>query len=228
MLCQEDLKEDKDIMTKEKLILEFDKLQEKFGSASRNAVYGGGCEKNPDFCLVFINPTARNIATSKDWKGIRCQWLGTKPIWSFLTGAGLFDEKLNAQIQSMKPEHWTPEFCEEVYREVEKRRVYITNLAKCTQDDARQLPNSVFMKYRDLFFEEMKMICPKKIVLFGNQVASIVLGKKISVSQCRKQCEKLEIDGKRFDCFSLFYPVGNGRFNAPKAIEDLKFLKGEA
>ena len=110
---------------------------------------------------------------------------------------------------------------------MEKRKLYITNLAKCTQDDARVLPNSVFAAYRDLFYEEMKMVCPKKIVLFGNQVSSIVLGKNISVSQCRKKCEKLTLDGKEFDCYPVFYPVGNGRFNTPKAIEDLRFLQGK-
>lgn len=212
-------------MTKEDLIKAFDEMQGKFGSKFRNAVYGGGCEDKPELCLVFINPTARNIATSKDWKGIRRQWLGTKNIWSFLNQAGLFDEELNKQIQSMRPEHWTETFCEKVYAEVEKRKLYITNLAKCTQDDARVLPNTVFVQYRDLFYEEMKMIRPKKIILFGNQVSSIVLGKNISVSQCRRKCEKLVLDGKEFDCYSVFYPVGNGRFNAPKAIEDLKYLK---
>ena len=212
-------------MTKEELINAFDQMQDQYGSKSRNAVYGGGCEKKPEFCLVFINPTARNIATDKGWKGIRRQWLGTKNIWSFLTEAGLFDEKMNEKIQSMKPEQWTEDFCVEVYKEVEKRKLYITNLAKCTQDDARVLPNSVFAAYRDLFYEEMKMVCPKKIVLFGNQVSSIVLGKNISVSQCRKKCEKLMFDGKEFDCYPIFYPVGNGRFNAPKAIEDLRFLQ---
>lgn len=33
-------------MTNEELIKEFDKLQEKFGSATYNSVYGGGKEKN--------------------------------------------------------------------------------------------------------------------------------------------------------------------------------------
>jgi len=212
-------------MTKEELIKNFDLMQDEFGSKSRNAVYGGGCEQNPDFCLVFINPTARNVATAKDWKGIRCQWLGTKTIWAFLTEAKMFDEDLNAQIQAMRPEQWTEAFCQKVYQEVEKRKLYITNLAKCTQDDARPLPNSVFEKYRDLFYQEMKMISPKKIILFGNQVSSIVLGKNISVSQCRKKCEKLILPDCEFDCFPVFYPVGNGRFNAPKAVEDLIFLQ---
>ncbi len=212
-------------MTKEELISAFDEMQERFGSKSRNAVYGGGCEDRPEFCLVFVNPTARNIATCKEWRGIRRQWLGTKNIWSFLTQAGLFDGELNEQIQNMRPDQWTESFCQRVYSEVERRKLYITNLAKCTQDDARSLPNSVFVQYRDLFFEEVKMIRPKKIVLFGNQVSSIVLGKNISVSQCRRKCEKLVLDGEEFDCYPVFYPVGNGRFNAPKAIEDLLFLQ---
>lgn len=211
-------------MTKEELIKEYDKLQLKFGSSSRNSVYGGGEEHNPKLFLVFINPTARNIATSKDWAGIRCQWLGTKQIWKFLAEAGLFSSVLNEKIQGMRPAGWTPKFCEEVYAEVKRQRLYITNLAKCTQDDARPLPNSVFLEYRDLLLEELAMVNPKKIVLFGNQVSSIVLGQNISVSQCRKQEKDLLIGDKCYKCYPVFYPVGNGFFNAPKAIEDLKYI----
>jgi len=212
-------------MTKDELIKEFDLLQEKFGSKTRNAVYGGGCENKPDLCLVFINPTAKNVATSKTWKGIRRQWLGTKLIWDFLTKAKLFDDRLNKEIQSIKASEWTEQFCEKVYEEVEKRKLYITNLAKCTQDDARELPNAVFEAYRDLFLEEMKIVKPKAIVLFGNQVSSIVLEKKISVSKERRVAQVLNIGGENYICYSLFYPVGNGRFNMPKAIEDLLYLQ---
>lgn len=211
-------------MTKEELIKEFDKLQAKFGSANCNSVYGGGKVKNPDLCLIFINPTARNIATDKNWKGIRCQWLGTKQVWKFLTAANLFDEDLNNQIQNMKVKDWTPEFCEKVYIAVAKKGLYITNLAKCTQDDARPLPDKVFKEYRDLLLQEIKMVTPKKIILFGNQVSSIVLNKKISVSEYRKICEDLVIENKTYKCFPVYYPVGNGFFNAPKAIEDLKYI----
>ena len=211
-------------MTKEDLIKEFDKLQEKFGSATCNSVYGGGKDKNPDLCLVFMNPTAKNIATNKEWKGIRCQWLGTKQVWKFLADVGLFDKDLNNQIQNMKPKDWSPKFCEEVYGEVAKQGLYITNLAKCTQDDARPLPDKVFKEYRNLLLEELKMVNPKKIILFGNQVSSIVLNKKISVSECRKTSEDLVIGDKKFNCYPVYYPVGNGFFNAPKAIEDLKYI----
>lgn len=211
-------------MTKKELIKEFDKLQEKFGSANCNVVYGGGKNKNPDLCLVFMNPTAKNIATNKEWKGIRCQWLGTKQVWNFLTNVGLFEKSINNQIQNMKPKDWSPEFCKKVYNEVARQGLYITNLAKCTQDDARPLPNKIFKEYRNLLLEELKIVNPKKIILFGNQVSSIVLNKKISVSEYRKASENLIIKNKNFKCYPVYYPVGNGFFNAPKAIEDLKYI----
>ena len=125
----------------------------------------------------------------------------------------------------MKVYDWTTDFCEEVFREVANNNIYITNLAKCTQDDARQLPDSVFMEYKNLFFEEVKLVNPRKIVLFGNQISSIILDRKISVSEQRKKVINLKIDDRDFDCFAVYYPVGNGFFNAPKAIEDLKYIK---
>ena len=212
------------ILKNEKLIKEFDILQEKFGSVNCNSVYGGGKDNKPDLCLVFMNPTAKNIATNKEWKGIRCQWLGTKQVWNFLANAGLFDKDLNNQIQNMRPKDWSPKFCKEVYDEVAKQGLYITNLAKCTQDDARPLPDKVFKEYRDLLLEEIKMVNPKKIILFGIQVSSIVLNKKISVSEYRKRSEDLVLEKKNFKCYPVYYPVGNGFFNTPKAIEDIKYI----
>ena len=33
-----------------------------------------------------------------------------------------------------------------------------------------------------------------------------------------------KINGKEYKFYSVYYPVGNGSFNAPKAIEDLKYI----
>ena len=65
---------------------------------------------------------------------------------------------------------------------------------------------------------------PKVIILFGNQVSSIVLGKKISVSQVRKQSFTKMINGTEFKFYSVYYRVGNGRFNIDKSIEDIKWI----
>lgn len=208
----------------EELTKEFDKLQTKYGSKNLDSVYGCGEKNNPRVALVFMNPTKRNIATSKSWTGLKAQWLGTKQIWDFLVKCNLFTSKLNEEIKTKKPSDWTEEFCEYVYSEVKKQGVWITNLAKCTQDDARPLPDAVFLKYKDLLKKELSIVNPKKIIFFGNQVASIMLGSKVSVSLVRKKVFKLNIEDKEYESYAVYYPVGNGRFNQPKAVEDIKAI----
>ena len=56
------------------------------------------------------------------------------------------------------------------------------------------------------------------------KLSIIVLNEKISVSQCRKQKFIKEINNKKYDCYSVYYPVGNGRFNIDKAIEDINYI----
>ncbi|MBR1802751.1 MAG: hypothetical protein IJ777_02110, partial [Clostridia bacterium] len=116
------------------------------------------------------------------------------------------------------------EFADLVYDDVEKHKYFITNLGKCTQVDARVLPNSVYSQYLDLLCKEIEIINPKTIITLGNQVSSIVLNKNISVSQCRKQSFSRKISGKDYSVYPVYYPIGNGMMNIDKAIEDLKFI----
>ena len=212
-------------MKLEDLKPKYDRLQKKYGAKELDSIYNGGCTENPDICFVFMNPTGRNIASSKEWKGIKSPWIGTKNIWDLFYQLDLMDEKIYKTIKSIKGEEWTEEFAEEVYKDVKEHKYFITNLGKCTQVDARVLPNSVYEEYLELLKKEIEIINPKAIVLFGNQVSSIVLEEKISVSQCRKKLFKKDINGKEYNCYSVYYPVGNGRFNIDKSIEDIKYIK---
>lgn len=208
----------------EDLNKEYDKLQKKYGAKELNSIYNGGCSENPDICFVFMNPTGRNIASVKTWQGIRSPWIGTKNIWDLFYAVDLLDEDVYKTIKKIKGSDWTPEFAEEVYDNVKKHKFFITNLGKCTQVDARPLSDSVYLEYLHLLEKEFSIIKPKVIVLFGNQVSSIVLGKKISVSTCRKELFLRKINGEEFKFYSVFYPVGNGRFNIDKSIEDIKWI----
>lgn len=205
----------------EELEKKYAELQVKYGDPSLDSITFGGCLENPDICFVFMNPTARNITASKEWKGIKSPWVGTKNVWNLFYELGMIDEVLYNEIRSMKGNEWTYEFAEKVYEQVRNNKFYITNLAKCTQVDARVLPDSIFREYLDLFMQEMEIVKPKVIILFGNQVSSIVLGEKISVSQVRKK-EFLLND--KFKCYAVYYPVGNGRFNMDKSIEDIMYV----
>ena len=211
-------------MTLEDLKVEYDKLQKKYGAKELDSIYNGGCTENPDICFVFMNPTGRNIASSKEWKGIKSPWIGTKNIWDLFYSLNLMDENIYSKIKRIKGSEWTEEFAEEVYNDVKKHKYFITNLGKCTQTDARELPNNVFKQYLELLRKELEIVNPKVTILFGNQVSSIVLDRKISVSQCRKQLFTSNINKKEYKLYSVYYPVGNGRFNIDKSIEDIKWI----
>lgn len=204
----------------EKIEKEYKRMQKKYGDSNLDSITFGGCKTNPDICFVFMNPTGRNITASKEWKGQKAPWIGTKNVWNLFYEIGAIDTEIYEEIRNKKGKDWTVEFADEVYNNVEKHRVYITNLAKCTQSDARALKDEVFLEYLDLFFKEINIVKPKKIVLFGNQVSSIVLNQKISVSTVRKQ----EFNYNGFLFYSVYYPVGNGFFNIDKAIEDIKYI----
>ena len=102
--------------------------------------------------------------------------------------------------------------------------MFITNLGKCTQIDARPLPDEVLKKYLDLLLKEIEIVNPKVIITFGNQVSSIILDEKISVSQSRKKEYNLDVNSKTYKVFPVYYPVGNGIFNMDKSIEDIKWI----
>jgi len=211
-------------MTLEDLKSEYDILQLKYGAKELDSIYNGGDVNNPNICFVFMNPTGRNIASSKEWKGLKSPWIGTKNVWDLFYDINLIDEKIFFKIKSIKGSEWTYEFAEEVYDNVIKHKYFLTNLGKCTQLDARPLPDSYFLEYKKLLEKEISIIKPKVIILFGNQVSSIFLDEKISVSQVRKKLFTKNINGVDYKCYSVYYPIGNGRFNIGKSIEDIKWI----
>lgn len=203
---------------------EYDKLQKIYGDPTLHSIYNGGCEENPNICFVFMNPTGRNIASLPGWPGPYHPWLGTKNIWDLFYSVNLLEEDIYNSIKSIKGSEWTPEFSKQVYENITNHKVFITNLGKCTQIDARPLKDSYFKDYLPLLEKEIKIIKPKVVILFGNQVSSIFLNDKISVSQTRKQYFDKKIGKETYKCFPVFYPVGNGRFNIDKSIEDIKYI----
>lgn len=66
--------------TLEDLNKKYAKLQNKYGNKNLDSIYNGGCVTNPKICFVFMNPTAKNIASNKNWKGLKAPWIGTKNI----------------------------------------------------------------------------------------------------------------------------------------------------
>lgn len=201
----------------------FDKLQTIHGDKSLKSIYGAGCIKKPEIMFVFMNPTGRNVSAQKSWCGLRAPWLGTKNVWGMFSELGLISKSNCEKILELIPSKWIENFAENLYQELKNNKVYVTNLAKCTQIDARALKDKTFIEYRDLMLQEISFIKPKYIVTFGNQVSSILLEKNIKVSDYKDEnFETLKIQNETYKIYPTFYPVGQGRRNMPYAIKRIK------
>jgi len=209
------------------LFNEFNRLQNVHGNKSLDPIYGCGEIDNPDICLVFMNLTSRNVSSNKKWCGLKAPWLGTKNIWKMLYQLDVIDRELADKIFSKEPSDWDYEFANEVYKEVAGNSVYITNLSKATQLDARHLTDSVFEDYGELFKKEIAILNPKTIIAFGNQVSSIILNRNIRVSDCRKKYGILDVAGRKFKVFPVYYTVGQGMRNMAIAKEDVRWIMNE-
>ncbi len=203
------------------LFSEIDAIHEKHGDPSLCMVYGTGCIKNPDVLFLFMNPTARNLTTHKTWKGIRAPWIGINTTWNLMSKLGIIKQETFETIKKLKKEDWNNKEVEKLYQEIAKKKVYLTNLGRCTHSDARHVPDSVFRESREVTLKEIELVNPKVIIAFGNQVASNLLQQKITVSNCRMKKFELEINKKKFAVYPVFYPVGMGQRNMSKAIDDI-------
>lgn len=200
-----------------------DDLHKLHGHSFLKPISGAGCIKNPKAMFIFMNPTGRNVSSCHKWRGLRAPWIGTKNAWKLFYKLGILSQRLFLKIQKLKPEEWTADFARQVYGEIAKNKVYITNLAKCTQIDARPLKDGVFKNYLEVMLKEISLVNPKFIFTFGNQVSSILLAKPISVSKYKdRQKEILKIGNKSFDVYPVYYPVGQGQRNLPLAIKRIK------
>lgn len=173
----------------------------------------------------FIKDLVECLNSIHVHKSVNDEWknkIKNEVINNFNKCSEFFSEE--EKIIKKKPCEWNEEFADIVYDNVEKHKYFITNLGKCTQVDARVIPNSVYEKYLNLLLKEIEIIKPKIIITFGNQVSSILLNKNISVSQCRKQYYILNISNSIYKVYPVYYPIGNGMMNIDKAIEDLKYI----
>lgn len=206
----------------EKLHKNFDLLQQKFGDKEFCSIYGAG-SLNPSFVFIFMNPTARNFASNKEWDGLRAPWIGTKNIWKLFYKIGIISAKQLNNIKLKKANEWTNEMALDLYSTISKKSAYVTNFAKCTLSDARPISNSIFQKYKELLLVELQTLNSKHIITFGNQVSSNLLGKNISVSNyTNDEFEIFTHNGVKYKVYPTYYPVGQGQRNIGKAIERIK------
>lgn len=203
-----------------------------YGDHSLDAISGAGQISKPKLALVFINPTHRNISTSKSWGGIKAPWIGCANIWQLFADAGLIDQSLNELIQKTKI-GWTEDFALQVYEHVAKKDLYITNIVKWAGLDAK-LPEKEKLKlYAPLLIKELEDLGAEKVVLFGQLTFEAVLrelsikpsGSFGSINESMLSGKKVfQIDSSIGAITPCYFPVGQGIKNKAKAVQILRLI----
>ena len=200
-----------------KLHSQFDNLQQVYWESTLNSVYGAGAISKPKICLVFMNPTARNISCSPDREWIRAPRVWFKQTRKMMYDLGFLSSEIFTKTQWSTTQR-SPSFVNEIYTHLAEKWIYITNLAKCTQSDAKQLPDSTFKAYLPSIYNEISLLQPQHIITFWNQVSSILLEKKVNVSSYENNThEILEIENISYKVYPCRYPVGMWYRNIDKA-----------
>ena len=191
-------------------------------------IMGNGKTLNPEYMFVFINPTYRNVTSSKEWGGFRAPWIGTKYIWKIFNRAGHFDAELLDEIQNKK--EWDTPFGEKVYKHLADRGFYFTNLVKWTGENA-DLPNKEKINtFLPLLRHEIGLVRPKKIVTFGLMPFESLTGEKLKLGDYYNDLLEsgvpttydVEFGGHKTEVIPCYFPVCRG--DPKRAVEILKLI----
>jgi len=185
-------------------------------------ILGGGEENEPLIMFVFINPTHRNISSYQDYIGHRFPFIGTNEIWNIFVKSGILPEEV---IQKTK-NNWSNDSIDFLLDSLRNRKIYLTNVIKCTKHNAENPNSKLIQKKLPLLLREISIVDPKLVVAFGQIPFKALTNENIKLSEhYRKQreskelilYESKEINGKTYKVFPCYFPVGRG--NRKEAIE---------
>ncbi len=189
-------------------------------------ILGNGKSYKPKVMFVFINPTARNISSDKNWQGPRFPFIGTKHIWRIFNKAGLLDNRLINEINA--DSNWSIEFTNKVLQYLNDRKFYLTNIVKWTGHDAT-LPDSEKIRlFLPILEREIEIVRPEYIVTFGLIPFRNLIKQSIKLSDYYYDAIKngklktydLLVNTTKTKVIPCYFPVGRG--NPKRAVELLK------
>ncbi|MBI4163791.1 MAG: hypothetical protein HY512_02935 [Candidatus Aenigmarchaeota archaeon] len=192
-------------------------------------ILGAGETKNPELMIVFINPTARNISSHRGWKGLRFPFIGRKRPWDIFEKAEWIDKNLLQEINTNE-NNWSYEFTQKVLDYLKDRKLYLTNIVKCTGSDARLPTISKINSQLHLFHKELELVNPKLIVSFGLLPTQALLKQDVKMSELYRETTKSRqpkfydctVNRKKYKVFPCYYPIGRG--NPKRALDMIGYL----
>ena len=198
--------------------------QQNYAQTGLASIYGAGASQRPKLALVFMNPTQRNISSRPDWKGPRFPFIGVPRIWRLFSGCGLLDSAFVAKIDK-RAETWSVHDALQLKQELERKRLYITNVIKETAPDSQMPPKTLFNKYESLLHDELELVQPELIIAFGLVTYQALTGQNIRLADIYEQAIKtaripIGSSHRHQPVLPCYFPVGRG--NPSRAMQLLK------
>ena len=192
-------------------------------------VLGGGKFHHPKFLFLFINPTHLNISVHQEYEGDRrYPFLGVRHFYRLLSEAGFVDSRI---VEDVYSRGWRVSDEERVEESLVDNDVYITNLVKCAQRHPDNPLQKVIKEDLSLLMEEIDIVSPQHIVVFGGLVFKTITGDSIVLRDCLDAVrngsyspyQSIEIKKKSYPVLPCYFPVGRG--NPRGALEILKHIR---
>ena len=191
-------------------------------------ILGGGKTFKPKMMFVFINPTAANISSDKNWKGPRFPFIGTKQVWGVFYRAGIFDQRLIDRINS--DTSWSLGFTNEVLRFLEKKSIYLTNIVKWTGHDATLPDSEKISLFLPVLEREIELIQPEYVIAFGLIPFERITKHKVRLSDYYSESMTdgglkhfdIQINSIKTKVIPCYFPVGRG--DPKRAVEILRLV----
>lgn len=190
-------------------------------------ILGGGLTDRPTFLFLFINPTHHNRSSHADYPGERrYPFIGVRYFWKVMSAAGVVDASI---VDDVYARGWHVEHEHSIERELKRRKIYVTNLVKCTQPHGDNPSRDVIAADLPLVRREIAIVRPRFIVPFGIMPTRALTGRDVRLSDQLLSARSgtyeplvMENDGRHYPVLPCYFPVGRG--NPPKAIELLGYI----
>lgn len=191
-------------------------------------ILGGGYCENPDYLFLFINPTHHNRSSHQEYAGKRrYPFIGVRYFWKLLSETGLIEPNL---IQDIYKSGWQPHHETLLETNLIRKKIYLTNLVKCTQPHPENPDSAAIAADLPLLKREIQLVNPKIIVTFGKLPTRILTGCDIKLADIllearQKNLQPLAsniIQNQIFSIFPCYFPIGRG--NPTKAKELLRLI----
>lgn len=194
-------------------------------------VLGVGDTQKPRFALILINPTHLNISSHPDWDSYRFPFIGVRHFWKVFQRSGIIPSALLDEIYK---NDWSKELLEQIIGQLSQKRIYLTNLVKCTKDSPKYPSKETIAYGKSLVVEELRILRPKNVICFGLLTFWELTGRMVKLGSYYEGFRKREIWpfppsvelGLQSRIFPCYFPAGRG--NPARAAEMLGFYLGKA